>query len=164
MPAYRRQGLEESDRASCEVLSAAADLLGTDIDVTPEDHSDWQPHPVVPLEILRLLEEDFPADADLSRSLLEAPRWLLKFTGAHYDAGILGFELPELSRNLKLGREARRDRDRWPYLPVGTVDAGGACDEPDHLASIDELLERNVWTVRLPFAVFASYLRRALQC
>ena len=61
----------------------------------------------------------------------KAPDWLLKFTGIEWDAELLGFKLRKLVGAPALGREARRDRNRWPYLPEGTIDAGGPCSDPD---------------------------------
>ena len=65
------------------------------------------------------------------RVFSEAPAWLLKFTAIEWDAKLLGFKLRKLVGTPELGREARRDRDRWPFLPEGTIDAGGPCSEPD---------------------------------
>ena len=65
------------------------------------------------------------------RIFSEAPAWLLKFTAVEWDAKLLGFKLRKLVGTPELGREARRDRDSWPILPVGTIDAGGPCSEPD---------------------------------
>jgi hypothetical protein len=65
------------------------------------------------------------------RIFSEAPAWLLKFTAVEWDAKLLGFKLRKLVGTPELGREARRDRDRWPFLPKGTIDAGGPCSEPD---------------------------------
>jgi hypothetical protein len=65
------------------------------------------------------------------RIFSEAPAWLLKFTAVEWDAKLLGFKLRKLVGTPELGREARRDRDRWPFLPEGTIDAGGPCSEPD---------------------------------
>jgi hypothetical protein len=61
----------------------------------------------------------------------KAPDWLLKFTGIEWDAELLGFKLRKLVGAPALGREARRDRNRWPYLPEGTIDAGGFCSDQD---------------------------------
>ncbi len=65
----------------------------------------------------------------------EAP-WLLKFTGVHWDALILGFQIPSLLSVPPLGRDARQDRNRWPATPGFTIDAGGACSDPEEPASI----------------------------
>jgi hypothetical protein len=61
----------------------------------------------------------------------EAPAWLLKFTAIEWDAKLLGFELRKLIGTPALGRDARLDRNKWPSLPEGTIDAGGPCSEPD---------------------------------
>jgi hypothetical protein len=61
----------------------------------------------------------------------EAPAWLLKFTGVEWDAKLLGFKLRDLVGAPELGREARRDRNKWPILPAWTIDDGGPCSEPD---------------------------------
>lgn len=61
----------------------------------------------------------------------KAPDWFLKFTGVECDAKLLGFKLRKLVDAPALGREARHDRNGWPYLPEGTIDAGGPCSDPD---------------------------------
>jgi hypothetical protein len=73
------------------------------------------------------------ADANLKfeRIFSKAPVWLLNFTGVEWDAKLLGFKLPKLIGAPALGVEARRDRNRWPLLPEGTIDCGGPCSEPD---------------------------------
>jgi hypothetical protein len=93
--------------------------------------------------IMILLNESEGKDARVAADLSSVPAWLLKFTGVKRDADILGYMLPDLSRAPKLGREARKDRDRWPLLPEGTIDAGGPCDEPDRQVTTEELLRRN---------------------
>ena len=65
------------------------------------------------------------------RIFSEAPAWLLKFTAVEWDAKLLGFKLRKLVGTPELGREARLDRNSWPSLPQGTIDAGGPCSEPD---------------------------------
>lgn len=60
------------------------------------------------------------SDIHLGQTLQKAPHWLLKFTGAHWDAAILGITLPKLVSAPELGKEARLDRDRWPGLPEET--------------------------------------------
>ena len=65
------------------------------------------------------------------RIFSEAPAWLLRFTGVEWDAKLLGFKLRKLVGTPELGREARLDRNKWPFLPQGTIDAGGPCSEPD---------------------------------
>jgi hypothetical protein len=80
------------------------------------------------------LDALFPgADYNLKfeRIFSDAPTWLLKFTAVEWDAKILGFKLRELVGAPELGNEARRDRNWWPFLPEGTIDAGGPCSEPD---------------------------------
>jgi hypothetical protein len=77
---------------------------------------------------------NFPGDngkLKFERIFSEAPAWLLKFTGVEWDAKLLGFKLRKLVGTPELGREARRDRNNWPLLPRGTIDAGGPCSEPD---------------------------------
>ncbi len=73
------------------------------------------------------------ADANLKfeRIFSKAPVWLLNFTGIEWDAKLLGFKLPKLVGAPALGVEARCDRNRWPFLPEGTIDGGGPCSEPD---------------------------------
>ena len=65
------------------------------------------------------------------RIFSKAPVWLLNFTGIEWDAKLLGFKLPKLIGAPALGKEARLDRNRWPFLPEGTIDRGGPCSEPD---------------------------------
>jgi hypothetical protein len=65
------------------------------------------------------------------RIFSEAPAWLLKFTAVEWDAKLLGFKLRKLVGTPALGRDARLDRNKWPFLPEGTIDAGGPCSEPD---------------------------------
>ena len=65
------------------------------------------------------------------RIFSKAPVWLLNFTGIEWDAKLLGFKLRKLVGAPALGKEARLDRNRWPQLPEGTIDAGGPCSEPD---------------------------------
>ncbi len=78
--------------------------------------------------------------------LRKAPHWLLKFTGAHWDAAILGITLPKLTSAPTLGVEARLDRDRWPSLPLNTIDAGGPADQPEEpVATTIERLRREYW-------------------
>jgi hypothetical protein len=72
-----------------------------------------------------------------------APVWLLKYTSVQRDAALLGFELPDLSAAPALGRKARAQRDRWPFLPDGTIYDGGPCDDPDPHLSTEELLTRD---------------------
>ncbi len=64
------------------------------------------------------------------------PAWILKFTGVHWDALILGIQIPNLLSAPPLGRDARQDRNRWPATPRFTIDAGGPCSEPEESASI----------------------------
>jgi hypothetical protein len=65
------------------------------------------------------------------RIFSEAPAWLLKFTAVEWDAKLLGFKLRKLVGTPELGRDARRDRNKWPLLPRGMIDEGGPCSEPD---------------------------------
>jgi hypothetical protein len=65
------------------------------------------------------------------RIFSEAPAWLLKFTAVEWDAKLLGFKLRKLVGTPELGRDARLERNNWPSLPEGTIDAGGPCSEPD---------------------------------
>jgi hypothetical protein len=57
------------------------------------------------------------SELHLDQTLQKAPHWLLKFTGAHWDAAILGITLPKLISAPELAKEARLDRERWPNLP-----------------------------------------------
>ena len=65
------------------------------------------------------------------RIFSNAPVWLLNFAGIEWDAKLLGFKLPKLVGAPALGEAARLDRNRWPFLPEGTIDGGGPCSEPD---------------------------------
>jgi hypothetical protein len=89
--------------------------------------------------------DSLPGENDrikLSRAFASAPAWLLKFTGVERDALLLGFEMPDLSGAPELGRKARAQRDRWPWLPRGTIDAGGPCDDPDPKWTVETLKAR----------------------
>ena len=96
-----------------------------------------KPHPTNPIRAF--LYPMFMFDAlrgandnlKFERIFSKAPVWLLKFTGVEWDAKLLGFKLRKLVGAPALGREARLDRNRWPYLPEGTIDAGGPCSDPD---------------------------------
>jgi hypothetical protein len=76
----------------------------------------------------------------------EAPAWLLKFTAIEWDAKLLGFELRKLIGTPALGRDARLDRNKWPSLPEGTIDAGGPCSEPDE--PWEKIVERRCHRLR----------------
>ena len=76
------------------------------------------------------------------RIFSKAPVWLLKFTGVEWDAKLLGFKLRKLVGAPELGSEARRDRNRWPFLPEGTIDAGGPCSDADE--PWERIIERAV--------------------
>jgi hypothetical protein len=78
----------------------------------------------------------------------KAPVWLLNFTGIEWDAKLLGFKLPKLVGAPALGEEARRDRNHWPFLPEGTIDAGGPCSEPDE--PWEKIIERRCRELSLP--------------
>ena len=79
-------------------------------------------------------------------TLQKVPHWLLKFTGADWDAAILKMKFPDLDSAPELGKEARLDRDQWPGLPQGTIDAGGPADQPDEpVATVVERLRREYW-------------------
>ncbi len=77
-----------------------------------------------------------------ARIFAAAPAWLLKYTAVDRDAMLLGFQLRDLSGGPQLGAIARGQRDAWPYLPGGTIDAGGSSDGPDYLPSPRELWAR----------------------
>jgi hypothetical protein len=83
--------------------------------------------PKLMFDALRGANDNFKFEQIFSK----APDWLLKFTGIEWDAELLGFKLRKLVGAPALGREARRDRNRWPFLPEGTIDAGGCCSDPD---------------------------------
>ena len=70
-------------------------------------------------------------NSKFERIFSEAPAWLLKFTAVEWDAKLLGFKLRKLVGAPALGRKARLDRNKWPFLPEGTIDGGGPCSEPD---------------------------------
>jgi hypothetical protein len=80
------------------------------------------------------------------RIFSKAPVWLLKFTGIEWDAKLLGFKLPKLIGAPALGSEARLDRNRWPFLPEGTIDAGGPCSDPDE--PWERIIERRCHALR----------------
>jgi|ERR1035437_8123023 hypothetical protein len=80
------------------------------------------------------------------RIFSEAPAWLLKFTAIEWDGKLLGFKLRKLVGTPALGREARLDRNKWPSLPEGTIDAGGPCSEPDE--PWEKIVERRCHELR----------------
>ncbi len=84
----------------------------------------------------RMLNHETDAESQLEQILYKEPAWLLKFTGVHWDALILGIQIPNLLSAPPLGRDARHDRNRWPATPRFTIDAGGPCSEPEESASI----------------------------
>jgi hypothetical protein len=107
-------------------------------------------------EILTMtLEKYLRKGPKFTAALVSAPVWLLKFADVERDARILEFKLPDLSRAPKLGREARKDRNRWPLLPEGTIDAGAPCDEPNPCVTTEELLTRNT-RLKIPSRIQVS--------
>jgi hypothetical protein len=78
----------------------------------------------------------------------KAPVWLLKFTGVEWDAKLLGFKLRKLVGAPELGSEARLERNQWPFLPEGTIDAGGPCSEADE--PWERIIERRCRELRYP--------------
>ena len=76
----------------------------------------------------------------------KAPAWLLKFTGIEWDAKLLGFKLRKLVDAPALGSKARLDRNQWPFLPKGTIDAGGPCSNPDE--PWEKIVERQCHEMR----------------
>jgi hypothetical protein len=99
----------------------------------------------------RLMFDSLPGDSRLfefKRIISEAPAWLLKFTAVEWDAKLLGFKLRKLVGTPELGRDARLDRNRWPSLPMGTIDAGGPCSEPDEPWKI--IVERRCHELPVP--------------
>ena len=82
------------------------------------------------------------------RVFSEAPAWLLKFTAIDWDAKLLGFKLRKLVGTPELGRDARFDRNKWPSLPEGTIDAGGPCSEPDE--PWEKIVERRCHELPVP--------------
>jgi len=82
------------------------------------------------------------------RVFSEAPAWLLKFTAIDWDAKLLGFKLRKLVGTPALGREARLERNKWPSLPEGTIDAGGPCSEPDE--PWEKIVERRCHELPVP--------------
>jgi hypothetical protein len=94
------------------------------------------------LDLLRIfypifiLNRERDVESQLQEILCNEPPWLLKFTGIHWDALILGFTIPSLLRSPPLGRDARQDRNRWPATPLFTIEAGGPCSEPEESVSL----------------------------
>jgi hypothetical protein len=142
---------DEPPKVDKRMIADLVSLVGPDIKPWLEEPSPPLSHPSLCPEIIMLLDKEFPGQRDFSRPLARSPVWLLRFTGVERDADILGFRLPNVSRAPKLGREARKDRDRWPLLPQGTIDAGGPCDEHDLYVSTEELMERNIWLGPPPY-------------
>jgi hypothetical protein len=102
-----------------------------------EDEDEEELTPIMALFIYpTLMFNNRPGGNDnlkFERIFSEAPAWLLKFTAVEWDAKLLGFKLRKLVGTPALGREARRDRNKWPLLPQGMIDEGGPCSEPDEL-------------------------------
>src|ERR1700730_1632713 len=78
-----------------------------------------------------------------------APVWLLQFTGMTMDAGLLGFQLPDVSRKLTWGSDGYEDARRWPSIPSGMMTAGDAIPDGD---------ERRFWvtlfcTITVDFSI-----------
>ena len=99
----------------------------------------------------RLMFDSLPEDSRLfefKRIISEAPAWLLKFTAVEWDAKLLGFKLRKLIGTPELGRDARLDRNKWPSLPEGTIDAGGPCSEPDE--PWEKIVERRCHELPVP--------------
>ena len=99
-------------------------------------------YPMFMFDALRGVDNNFKFERIFSK----APVWLLKFTGIEWDARILGFKLRKLVGAPALGSEARRDRNRWPDLPEGTIDAGGPCSEADE--PWERIIERRCHELR----------------
>ena len=108
-----------------------------------------KPHPAVRSTFVPELMFDALPGADdnlkFERIFSKAPVWLLKFTGIEWDAKLLGFKLRKLVGAPALGSEARRDRNRWPCLPEGTIDAGGPCSEADE--PWERIIERRCYEI-----------------
>ena len=96
------------------------------------------------LDALRRADDNLKFERIFSK----APVWLLKFTGIEWDAKLLGFKLRKLVGAPALGWEARRDRNRWPFLPEGTIDAGGECSDPDE--PWERIIERRCYELWNP--------------
>ena len=109
-----------------------------------------KPHPAVRVLCYPELMFDALCGADdnlkFERIFSKAPVWLLKFTGIEWDAKLLGFKLRKLVGAPALGSEARRDRNGWPWLPKGTIDAGGPCSEADE--PWEKIIERRFYEIR----------------
>ena len=92
-------------------------------------HSGEKADPLMRGILCQLLMFDALPGADdnlkFERIFSNAPVWLLNFAGIEWDAKLLGFKLPKLVGAPALGVEARLDRNRWPFLPEGTIDAEG---------------------------------------
>jgi hypothetical protein len=58
-----------------------------------------------------------------------APVWLLEFTWMRLDAGLLKFDLPEMSDKQVWGEQGLRDLLRWPLLPLGRMTDGDLVPE-----------------------------------
>jgi hypothetical protein len=98
--------------------------------------------PMLMFDALRGANDNFKFEQIFSK----APDWLLKFTGIEWDAKLLGFTLRKLVGAPALGREARLDRNQWPFLPEGTIDAGGPCSDPDE--PCEKIIERRCRDLR----------------
>jgi hypothetical protein len=60
-----------------------------------------------------------------------APVWLLQFTRMTFDAYLLRFHLPHISKRLRWGGAGFEDARRWPLLPLGKMTAGDPIPDND---------------------------------
>jgi hypothetical protein len=67
-----------------------------------------------------------------SKTLKNAPAWLLKFTLVPLDARCLNFDPPDLSAAPAWGIMGLRDARRWPLLPQGIMTAGHPVPNREH--------------------------------
>jgi hypothetical protein len=100
------------------------------------------PSAQIPDRLRALVVANLPGDtenAKFAHVLCSAPQWLRYFCCCHFDAHLLGFDLPEYSEPVtEPGREGIVDLSKWPRLPTGTLEAGGPILEPD-LSPLDNL-------------------------
>ena len=130
--------LRARERAFNKVVELYADEVELEYGHNPDSA-----HPSM-REALCLLVFRLDLGPDLRRVLEElfsrAPDWLLKFCAAEVDAKLLNFHIRDFASAPGLSQGARRDRQNWPSLPVGTIAAGEPSDEPDY--DTEQLTER----------------------
>jgi hypothetical protein len=82
-------------------------------------------------QLLPKIIGDEESSARFTEIFRTAPIWLLQFTGIAWDAPLLKFRLPDITRRLRWGSTGYRDARRWPLLPSGMMTAGDPIPDND---------------------------------